>query len=248
MTTFDNRAVVNRKAPGKRPELFPTPPWAVRALCAEVLLPLGLMRREPIYNHIVEPSCGKGHMVAALEDFGRVTYSDIHPWEMLGPHAGESAPVLDFVWSGSRERVDYTEIHGHEKAEWGIANPPFSLAQEFWRLMWHGGLASNVALLVRTNWADGMTRYREIFSRCPPSFIAHSADRIPMIEGVWDPEAKTATTYSWFVWTQGERRPDIWIPPGMAKKWTRMADRAMASPGEAKRRANARKATETQEA
>lgn len=246
VTTFDNRAVVNRKAPGKRPELFPTPPWAPRALISEVLLPLGVLRREPSSNHIVEPACGLGHLVHALEDYGRVTYSDVYPWQMLGRHGGETAPELDFVWSGSRERTDYTGIHGHDKADLALTNPPFTLAAEFWRLLWHGGLASNVALLVRTNWVEGMGRYRDIFSHSPPNFIVHSADRIPMIEGVWDPEASTATAYSWFVWTQGERRPDIWLPPGMARKYSRQSDMALAVPGEAKRRLAAKKAAQSE--
>ncbi|WP_053239598.1 SAM-dependent methyltransferase [Pleomorphomonas koreensis] len=245
MTAFDNRAVVNRKAPGSRPELFPTPPWAGRALCGEVLVPLGLMRRGPEFNHIVDPACGTGHLVHALDDFGRVSYSDVHPWPMIGEFEGVEAPVFDFLTGDPRHCPEWHHFHGGGRADWVITNPPFSLAADFWSQSYpsRAAVAHNVALLCRTNWVEGQRRFRSIFSHSPPTTIVHSSDRIPMIEGVWDPEATTATCYSWFVWVAGaERRPDIWLPPGMAKKWTRKSDAAFAVPGEAKRRKAAREA------
>lgn len=242
MTTLDNRAVVNRKAPGKRPELFPTPPWAGRALCGEVLVPMGWMRDVLTPCHIVEPACGTGHLVHALGDFGSVTYSDVYPWPMTGKYEGFDAPAFDFLTSTPKSDPAWRSIH-NGFADWMITNPPFSLAAKFWEQSFGCGLgvARNCVLLCRTNWVEGHGRFREIFRDCPPTTIVHSADRIPMIEGVWDPEASSATCYSWFVWvSSAPRRPDIWLPPGMARKWTRSSDMAFAVPGEAKRRRAAR--------
>lgn len=243
MTSVDNRAVVNRKAPGARLELFPTPPWAVRALCGEVLLPRGWLSPE---QHVAEPACGRGHMAHGLAVCCKmVTISDVHPWPMLGPWNGRPAPVgavERFVAQGFGQRPgdDWLALH-QRQADWLITNPPFTLAAEFVNAALYHGCARSVAILARTNWVESAGRYFELFRSRPPTTIVHSADRIPMIEGVWDPEASTATCYSWFVWVDGEDRcPDIWLPPGMARRWTRTSDAAFAMPGEAKRRKAAR--------
>lgn len=251
VTPADNRAVVNRKAPGKKPELFPTPPWAGRALCGEVLVPLGWMPEPGEPCRIVEPAFGQGHLASALEDFGDVTGSDVHGWRGAGKYKGSKAPVYDFMSPMPECDPAWWAIHGREFADWTITNPPFSLAADFWARSFGGGIgvARNCALLCRTNWVEGQRRFADVFRDCPPTTIVHSADRIPMIEGVWDPKATTATCYSWFVWVAyAERRPDIWLPPGMAKKWTRPSDMAFAVPGEAKRRKAARKAAKAAEA
>ena len=57
-------------------------------------------------------------------------------------------------------------------------------------------------------------RYERLYSKNPPSFIAHFAERVPMVKGRCDPGASTATSYSWFVWMMGDAEPrTIWIPP-----------------------------------
>ncbi|MFN3421631.1 MAG: hypothetical protein ACK40X_07910, partial [Armatimonadota bacterium] len=73
--------------------------------------------------------------------------------------------------------------------------------------------------------------------------------RVALIEGVWDPEASTATDYAWYVWIKGtfppEARPFSTIRhlrPGMQDLYSRLPDLALATPGEAARRLAARKA------
>jgi hypothetical protein len=70
-----------------------------------------------------------------------------------------------------------------------------------------------------------------------------------MIEGCWDPEAKSATAYAWFVWMNGGLRPNrrpelIHIPPGMKRFYTRSSDELLANRGEAARRRAAKKLAE----
>lgn len=87
-------------------------------------------------------------------------------------------------------------------------NPPFSLALEFAER----ALAEarrGVAMLVRTGWIETAERYR-LFCRHEPTLVAVFAERVPMVEFRWDPEASSATSYAWFVW---ERDSEGLFPP-----------------------------------
>jgi hypothetical protein len=60
--------------------------------------------------------------------------------------------------------------------------------------------------------------------------VAQFVERVPMTKGRWDPDASTATAYSWFVWSKlapapGETRL-VLIPPGRRSALTKSEDRA----------------------
>lgn len=166
-------------------DFFPTPPWATRAL-PEWVLPGGAtaMRGRSVW----EPCCGEGHQAEVLaEYFGRVHASDVYPhgYGAVGSFIGNAGLDLDIA------RCPFAP-------DWIITNPPYSLAVE----VVERALAEareGVAVLVRTLWIESDDRY-QLFCRHEPWMVATFAERVPMVQYRWDPEASTATSYSWIVW------------------------------------------------
>ena len=215
-TGRNNLAVVQRRVePADSLDFFPTPPWATRALFEHVIL------RTKILEHTIgagrlarDPCCGEGHMAAVLAEYCEaVTASDIHPYGF--------GAVADYrLFEPAQGAVD-----------WVFINPPFKTAADFLdtalRDAQHG-----VAMLARSNWKHGPGRYKRFFRDRPPRVIAPFVERVPMVKGRWDPNAKTMTEYSWFVWTRDEAlgwtprdgTREVWIPPGCRKALTRRED------------------------
>jgi hypothetical protein len=192
-------------------DLFPTPPWATRALFYDVIGAASLQQ-----SVVWEPAAGLGTMSEVIAEFARtVVASDVHDYgkgHVIGSFVGEGADV----------------VQPYIPVDWVITNPPFNLALEF--AMRGLEIAQRgVALLVRSVWSEGGGRHRELFSKNPPTQIAQFCERVPMVAGRWDPKASTATSYAWFVW----RRPPVvgrphtefvWIPPGARARRSRPDD------------------------
>jgi hypothetical protein len=194
-------------------DYFPTPPWATRALCDVVLRERGYL---PLGQHQTcwEPAAGGGHMAEVLREyFDPVHASDVHDY-------GRGYAVGTFVGYG----LDRAECPF--RPDWIITNPPFNLAAAFFERA-VGMAIRGVALLLRSNWAEGAARYRTIFQPRPPTYEALFVERVPMVKGRWDPEASTATSYTWFVWCHplGRSTGRIWIPPGQRKALEEPDDR-----------------------
>ena len=112
------------------------------------------------------------------------------------------------------------------KPDWVVTNPPFNLACEF-TLRALDLAREGVAMLVRTQWIEGVGRYEKLFKDRPPTLYAPFVERVPMVKGRWDPDASTATSYAWFVWRKNAPGlPRIfWIPPGCRAALTDSDDR-----------------------
>jgi hypothetical protein len=133
------------------------------------------------------------------EYFASVYATDIHDYGWTGQDA-----VCDFLFPGSEPQGPM---------DWIITNPPFRLAEQFVERA--SDLARvGFALIVRSAFLEGVSRYERLFSKNPPSIIAQFSERVPMIKGRHDPAASTATAYSWLVWINGEPESKfVWIPP-----------------------------------
>lgn len=218
-------------------DYFPTPPWAVRAVLHELLLSLRLTH--PLDQCIARDPCvGGGHMLLPLQEvFKRVDFSDVHDWGI--------APVIrDFTF----ETVASLQADGIDRPDWIFCNPPFNIAQSFFEVALEIA-RRGFAFLVRSSWLSGQERYNVIYRHHRPTFVVHFAERVAMIEGAWDPEASSATDYVWLIWIHGwVPQPPVWLRPGMQDTYTRAADMALASPGEAKRRRERKKHAERQAA
>jgi hypothetical protein len=176
---------------------FPTPSWAVRALCQHVL-PTKVLKALTCW----EPACNRGYMVRPLREyFHEVLATDIH----------------DYGWDG-QERVTDFLFERPESDSQGvdaiITNPPFRLAAQFALHALNVWKPDYLALLVRTNFLEGQERHETLFTPHPPAKVAQFVERVPMVRGRYAPEASTATSYAWIVWKRGARDTKfVWIPP-----------------------------------
>lgn len=189
---------------------FPTPPWAVRAFLHHVLAGIA---QEDAYDlnelRVWEPACNRGYMARPLaEAFGETLATDVSHYGWTGQQA-----QLDFLMPGLETTVA-------PDCDWIITNPPFRLGADFIHRCLQLQPRFGFALLVRAAFLEGGERFETIFSKTPPSIIAQYAERVPMVEGRYDPKASTATAYAWLVWRSHAPRAGtefVWIPPCKAK-------------------------------
>ena len=198
--------MAQRREPPGALDFFPTPPWATRALFRHVLPAIGI----DAISSVWEPACGEGHMAVVLAEFvgSSVTASDI------------------FDYGYGTAPVDFLNDRHLGCPAWIITNPPFSTASEF-TLRALDLATEGSAMLVRTQWIEGIRRYENLFRDRPPSLYAPFVERVPMVKGRWDPDATTATSYAWFVWSKALSGPSrvFWIPPGCRGSLTLPNDR-----------------------
>jgi hypothetical protein len=219
--TFQNTShavMAQRAEPSDSLDDFPTPPWAVRAFCS------ALKDVADVGGTVWEPSANRGYMAYGLQEyFDTVIASDVHDY-------GAGFSVYDFIndpnspldpAGGWCHRFHPFKDEKYEKPciNWIITNPPFRLAHKFvTAAIDKRDPVNGIAVLVRSVWAEGQKRYEELFESYPPSFIFQYSERVPMVKGKYDPDASTATAYSWFVWLFGEHEYEEetifrWIPP-----------------------------------
>jgi hypothetical protein len=186
--------LAQRREPPDALDYFPTPPWATRALFRHVLPALGIEAIQSVW----EPACAEGHMAAVASEFTpMVIATDIFDY-------GYGTAPHDFLYDAPPTRI-----------AWIITNPPFKIACEF-ALRALELATEGVALLVRTQWIEGGGRYQKLFRDQPPALYAPFVERVAMVKGRWDPNASTATSYGWFVWSRQHAAPPpriFWIPP-----------------------------------
>lgn len=174
---------------------FPTPPWATRALCEDVLWKSSKVPSRSVW----EPACGRGYMSRTLQEyFTEVIATDIADYN--------GNKVYDFLSGGA----------AYSKPDWIITNPPFKHAEEF-AIKGQALARIGCAMLVRTSFLEGIGRHDRLFSKFRPTTIAQFAERVPMVKGRIDPKASTATSYCWVLWENIRGRIGItdfvWIPP-----------------------------------
>ena len=198
---------------------FPTPPWAVRALF-EYGLPESL-KGDLAQQTVLEPCCGRGHMVKVLEEyFRRVRYSDKIDY-------GIRAHVRDFL------------THDQGPVDWIVMNPPFSLAGQF--VLKALEIATvGVAVFERIQFGEGLWRHKNLFLPHPPIRQVQFTGRVRIVEGrLENPDGrhKDGTRqgkrrgsgpqfYAWWIWRidrRGTITRTVWIPD-CRKELTRLGD------------------------
>lgn len=183
---------------------FPTPPWAVRALCEHILMKMEAIDQNDEMRTVWEPACNRGYLAHGLKDYFKTVYaSDIHDYGWQ-----DQEQVVDFLFPGSE-----SDLFATDGIQWVISNPPFRLAEQFIaRAMQVASVGC--AMLVRTSFLEGVGRYHGIFKNSPPNMIAQFSERVPMVKGRYDPKASTATSYTWMIWVHGLTDTQFeWIPP-----------------------------------
>lgn len=225
-------AVMARRTEPKGLDDFPTPPWATRALFEHVLPELSILIGPSLCPNGPrpsgwDPSCGRGHMTMVLEEYCEPVFAT----DIFDYGAGDPAKV-PAGWVGEQDFLD--QLAQMPKVDWIITNPPFKLALDF-TLRALALARRGVAMLVRTQWIESKGRYERLFRDRPPTIFAPFVERVPMVKGVWDPTASTATSYAWFVWLVGELSTafrTFLIPPVCRKALFLESDLRMAAPRE----------------
>lgn len=164
-------------------DLYPTPPWATRALLAHVLPTIGV---DTLGATVWEPCAGLGHMADVLRETApRVVETDAYDYGRLSCAQWDArcGTVPDSIAS---------------RLDWIITNPPFGLADTVFRV----GLRARVgvAMLLPLRWLNGQARFSTLLRETPPTIVAPFSERVGMVEGGFDPAAKTADAHAWFVW------------------------------------------------
>lgn len=194
---------LNRRiTPAGDRDYFPTPPWASRALC-EVLRARGWIGSTRKRMNVWEPACGEGYMSRPLSEyFGEVRSTDLVDCSDVFPEQDE---VVDFL-------LDWPSPQEPGVCDWIITNPPFNTANEFAELALRRSRVG-VALFVKQQFLEGITRYRELFSRRWPRLILQFSERVPLVKSTVDPEARTNQSYIWIVWIHPEYAPALGLDP-----------------------------------
>ncbi len=203
MTTPKGHSAVMaaRHEPPDSLDYFPTPPWATRALCEHLLGPEWFLKDKSVW----EPACGEGHMARVLWEY----FSDVHSSDIFDYGHGA---IYDFTTGLQCMTFSEPPV---TNPDWIITNPPFKTAPDFIRLALLEAKIG-VAMLVRTQFLEGQTRYHELFSKFPPISIGQFTERVPMHKGKLTATGSTATAYCWLVWHihRGRSAPQFrWIPP-----------------------------------
>ncbi|MDQ2080498.1 hypothetical protein RA307_09925 [Xanthobacteraceae bacterium Astr-EGSB] len=204
-----------RIEPADSLDFFATPPWATRSLFECVFKPVLKIDRVHI---AADPCCGEGHMAAVTAEY----VSELMPVI--------ASDIFDYGYGRKRpaDFLDDTMPPVIADPDWYIINPPFRDAAAFVRLALRRARVG-VAALCRSQWFEGAERYTSLFRPYPPTLIAPFVERVPMVKGRYDPDASTATSYTWFVWLAGECASCTHvhlIPPGQRRLLTRADDRA----------------------
>lgn len=189
-----NRMIARRSSLKGRDD-FPTPPWATRALTQVVLPHIGVDLRN---QKVLEPACGRGHMVRTLEETGaKVRGSDLHDY-------GQGFALRNFTIGALAHPCN-----------WVITNPPYKHAHIFFS---RASMCSlfGCALLMRLNWLQGEMRYSTVFHTMPPRIVAVFSGRIPARKGRVVKSASVFFQHCWVVWQWSTRKREtelFWIPP-----------------------------------
>jgi hypothetical protein len=212
--TNSTAVMARRVEPADSLDFFPTPPWATRAFCEHVLpkfepatapglQPGGLLTAW-------DPACGEGHMALALEPYFYAVYaSDIFDYGF--------GSVADFL---------HPDAVSPFTVDWIFMNPPFNQAAEFVKRALTIA-RRGVAMLVRMQFLEGEDRFAEIFTPHRPAGIFQFAERVPMHRGRWVVNGKSATAYTWVVWTVPKAQRLDWPTPATTFDWIPKSRRAL---------------------
>lgn len=172
-------------------DFYATDPVAVDMLLSKVELP----------HQVLEPACGCGSLSARLTARGY----DVKSYDLVDRGYGI---VGDF----------FAMLQPPFQGDFAIVtNPPYRYAKEFvlhaLELVPEGSL---VCMFLKTTFAEGKGRYRDLFSNHPPLRVLQCVERVLCARNA-DFEAQrkqgSAVAYAWWVWQRGHRGPAVldWI-------------------------------------
>ena len=162
-------------------DFYATDPIAVDFLVKEVELP----------KQILEPACGSGCLSVRLEELGH----DVKSCDLVDRGFGD---VCDFF------AMTEPPFEGDFAI---VTNPPYKYAKEFvlhsLDLVPDGSL---VCMFLKTTFAEGKGRYKDLFSIYPPIKVLQCVERILCAKNAdftYRRRFGSSIAYAWWVWKKG---------------------------------------------
>ena len=197
-------------------DFVPTPPWATRVLYEYVAPSLKL---NAPHTTFYDPACGHGHMMQVAKEYGHPTVfgSDFSKAQLEKSQERLLGPDYR-LW-----KEDY--INGDmlpETYDVVATNPPYRHLNEFINKALDTA-QYGVGMLCRVQVLEGEKRWKNIFTKRPPTQIAFFSNRIPFKTGVVVKKAPKMFFHVWLWWELGmgphgshgkwaSPRPPMWIP------------------------------------
>lgn len=189
---FKTLGASNHSSEEREPnDFYATDPDAINYLVKHIELP----------RRVLEPSCGAGHLSVRLEELGH----EVKSYDLIDRGYGE---VQDFFQMGNPPFEGDFAI---------VTNPPYKFAKEFvlhsLELVPDGCL---VCMFLKTTFAEGKGRYRDLFCKYPPLKVLQCVERILCAKnGDFEYRRKNGSSiaYAWWVWQKGYKGNTIldWI-------------------------------------
>ncbi|MBJ7658757.1 NAD(P)-dependent oxidoreductase [Weissella confusa] len=153
-----------------------------------------LLEKEKFNMHILEPSCGEGHISNVLV---------AHDYDV------QSYDLIDRGYGGVQDFFNIQEFNGDI-----ITNPPYKVAAQFAQ---HAidivPIGNKVAMFLKLQFLEGKAR-RKFFNSNPPKTVYVASGRLNCAKnGEFYKYTSSAVAYAWFVWEKGYTgKPEIeWI-------------------------------------
>jgi len=182
-------AIMNLRSALDGPDFYPTPAWAVEALCDLI----------NIDGDVLEPCCGMGHMSETLKRRGlRVQSSDLH--DRGYGDVGVDARAI----SGRHDNI--------------ITNPPFAIATDLLS-PFIGAARKKVCLLLRMSFLESRRRYPLFEQAPPSEVLVFSErlSMAPHGKEVNGGGTISYAWFVWNIEGMGETKLR-WIPPGYKRR------------------------------
>lgn len=150
-----------------------------------------LLKYESFDKNVWECACGEGNLSKVLKESGYNVYST----DLID--RGYQDELLDFIKSNKQWNGDI------------ITNPPFKYADDFiLKALNSVNEGAKVAMFLKINYLAGRKRYREIFSKWPPTRVYVFSYKIACSKNNKPENYKNgAMDYAWYVWHKGYQGP-----------------------------------------
>lgn len=167
---------------------------------AEVVNILNALNYDFSGETILEPCIGGGHMLNGIIQY--CEENNQNPVQYIGTEwadRGYSNPKAELIYELDFLADDYPI----EEADIIIMNPPYATLEPF--LIRALEIAQDkLIVLCRTQVLEGVSRYKNIFSKNPPTDVYQYIDRIQCWKNGEKPTGSSAQAYCWLVWDIGE--------------------------------------------
>ena len=156
-----------------------------------------LLKYETFNKNVWECACGVGNLSEVLKEYGYEVYS------------------TDLIDRGYQDKcLNFLEFEGTFNGDI-ITNPPFMYATEFiLKSLESIPFGNKVAMFMKLTYLTGKRRFKEIYSKYPPSKVYIFSSRVTCSKNNIPNGFKGgAIDYAWFIWEKGTVGPTYvkWI-------------------------------------